>query len=530
MTTRNKNCQECDDCDSNAAQVMPPQNENNCPQPNPCTTATRTACVFHQGDNVVCGTDIIIEDGNTQEEINARIIEHFCGIISELEAQALTIITYAQSETLVADSEVEVGGKYLISDRGIIITGVATNLFSVEGQRFMRVVKHAYYDNLAPSIGVWYSTISPNADDVVIWGGKVWKNLTGSAGSADDEYTLSAFDWELIPTTNNTYYQTRSFFVHYDHARDWVAKQFDWKGNEFGISWSNADDLGLAYNPVDISDWGSEFIIENKAAGIYNNAFLVLGNRVAYPIYENFVVIGNTNEGAIFNNTSLIIENVNRGEIHSNTNSQQIIGNSNGGDIQNNSNNGSISYNSNGGIISDNINEGSIEYNSNRAGIISNANDGDIAFNNNNGNILLNTSNVNNIQYNNNNGDVRDNSCSSSINYNSNAGSIRSNSNSGGIFNNTNAGIIQNNENTGNIQRNSNNDYIFENSNVGAIEDNSNNGKIEGNSNNGFISFNKNNGHIGTIGATTTNITKNNNNGNIVTTVVGVISDSIVNK
>jgi hypothetical protein len=527
---KDKNCQECDDCGSNAAQVMPPQNENNCPEPNPCTTATRSACVFHQGGNVVCGTDILIEEGDSQEGINARIIEYFCGIISELEAQALTVITYAQSQTLVADSEVEVGGKYLISDRGIIITGVATNLFSIEGQRFMRVVKHVYYDNLAPSIGVWYPTITAAEDDVVIYGGKVWKNLTDSAGTADNEYTLSAFDWELIPTTNNTYYQTRSFFIHYDHANDWVAKQFDWKGNEFGISWTNADEQGLAFNPVDISDWGSEFIVDNKATGIYNNAYFILGNRLAYPIYENFVVVGNTNEGAIFNNICPVIENNNRGTIQENTCSGQIIGNTNSGDIASNSNDGSISFNSNGGIISENTNEGHIEYNNNRLGIISNANSGDIEYNSNNGNILLNTSNVNDIQYNNNNGDVRDNSCSSSINYNSNAGSIRSNSNSGGIFNNTNAGVIQNNENTGNIQRNSNNDHIFENSNGGTIEDNSNNGKIEGNSNSGFISFNKNNGHIATVGATTTNITKNNNNGDIFNTVVGAISDSIVDK
>jgi hypothetical protein len=403
---KDKNCQECEDCGSGAAQVMPPQNESNCPQPNPCTTATRTSCVFHQGNNLVCGTDIIIEDGDTQEEINAKIVASLCEIIEDIEAMGLITITYAQSQTLITNSEIEVGTKYLISDRGIILTGVATNLFSVEGQRFMRVVKHAYYDNLAPSIGVWYSTISPTVNDIVIYGGKIWKNLTGSAGTADNNRTLNAFDWELVPITNNIYYQTRSFFIHYDHARDWVAKQFDWKGNEFGISWTNANDLNLLYNPVDISDWGSEFIFNNRATGVYNNLSFVFGNRISYAIYGNSIVIGNTNEGTIFDNVCPIIENINRGEIHSNTCSQQIIGNSNGGDIQNNSNNGSISYNSNTGLIEYNSNGSDIEFNNNNGGIISNENTGFISFNTNNGNIFNIGATTTNITKNNNNGNI----------------------------------------------------------------------------------------------------------------------------
>ena len=75
---KNKNCQECDDCGGNAAQVMPPQNENNCPQPNLCTSITNSGCVFHLGEDINCGEGLVIENGDSQEVINAKIVEFLC--------------------------------------------------------------------------------------------------------------------------------------------------------------------------------------------------------------------------------------------------------------------------------------------------------------------------------------------------------------------------------------------------------------------------------------------------------------------
>jgi|GEM_PF-4138136 len=494
MITTNKNCEECDNCGGNAAQVMPPQNENNCPEPNPCTSVTDSRCVYHLGSNVLCGTDIIINTEDTQDDINRSIITYLCEKFQELSGAKIVLLTYVESQALVAGNDVEVGAKYYITDRDIMITGIATNLFSVEGQRIMRVVKHAYYIPTAPSIGVWYSTISPTTDDVVIWGGKCWLSLTGAVGTATNNRTLDATNWQLIPTTNTTYYESRSFFVHYDHANDWVAKQYDWKDNEFGMSWVNADDLGFTYNPVDISDWGSNFVFENVAAGVFNNTYFVYSNRISYLIYENYVVIGNTNEGTIFSNTASVTENNNVGEILENTNSGQVLRNSNLGDISSNDCNGDVSFNSNIGIIEGNSNDGDVSYNNNNGGIIQNANIGDISFNSHNGNILLNTNAVNFIIYNKNSGDIRNNSCSSSISYNSNRG------------------------------------WIKDNSNDGVISYNDNNGEIFSNANTGQITHNSNNGDITGIGATTTDITKNINNGVIATTVVGPISDTTVDK
>jgi len=89
---------------------------------------------------------------------------------------------------------------------------------------------------------------------------------------------------------------------------------------------------------------------------------------------------------------------------------------------------------------------------------------------------------------------------------------------------------IMNNNISGNIHYNSNKGDINHNSNGDDIRYNSNAGYITSNSNTGFITHNTNNGNIGGIGAAHSDISFNINNGNIITTTTGAISDPIVNK
>jgi hypothetical protein len=281
-------------------------------------------------------------------------------------------LDYADAVPLATGGELVKGAPYQIADKGISIQASTEETFCTAGCRVMRIVKNTYYTVSGINLGVWKSTLTPSALDVVVWGGKVWLNVTGLVGSASDDTSLDA-NWGEVPTTNNTYYEDKSFFILYDFVNDWVSRQFDDRGNSFGIPY----DVGASFNPVDICDWGNSLMIQNQSWGIYNNA-------TTGSIYSN-TTIGyiskNTNSGDISRNTIIgdISSNSNGGDIFGNSCSGSILLNSNGGQIYKNSNSEDISFNSNTGVIASNSNSGSIGgIGSANNDIINNINNGDI--------------------------------------------------------------------------------------------------------------------------------------------------------
>ncbi len=186
--------------------------------------------------------------------------------------------------------------------------------------------------------------------DVAIWVGKVLFNVSGHCGSFPTDLSLSS-DWQEVSSTNNEYYTSKSFVVLYDFINDWVLKQYDDRGNEMGLAY----DPSLAFNPVDISDWGDQRIRQNKCSGIYNNsgqANIFLNNMVG-SISSNSTTVEisvNTCDSIVSNLCKVITRNRNSGSIYSNG-CMNIVGNSNNGDIGVCSNSGDISDNSCNGKI-----------------------------------------------------------------------------------------------------------------------------------------------------------------------------------
>lgn len=491
-------------------------------------------------------------------------------------------VTLLQAQNLVTADNLKAGRTYLITDKNLYLPAITTNSFG-DGIRVMMCPNFYSVDFTDIYGNYWrggfYSTNTYTAGDLTIWGGKVWRNLTGNAGNNVDYGTLDS-EWELIDplTFSNHEYTELTFGVRYDINNDWVEKQWDNRGNEFGISFvQNQDDFNFNYNPCDISDWnlGSfHAFYNNKNVGIFNNAFT---NQavIRYNININQFISSNLFSGSVFNNTNNgRISNNTAQDIQNNSNEGAILGNdvgtiqynSNGGDISNNistgetiehnSNLGSIqgngtynaiSWNNNNGNINSNTNTGQIFYNSNNGHIEGNVNDGDIRLNNNTGSIS-NNSNSDEIKQNSNAGYINDNTNGNNISYNTNAGNIElnsnsleiinnsctgdilSNSNNGKIINNSNNGNIYGNFNDGPISNNSNGGTIEGNANAGYINNNTNSGNISGNSNAGFIIYNSNNGSILGLGGIVTDIYNNINNGNIITSGFGPITDTVVNK
>lgn len=404
-------------------------------------------------------------------------------------------------------------------DRGIFLTAISTTQFAKDSTRLM--LCPAFYGLGASGgnnwIGVWNSTKSAVADDLTIWGGLVWKNLTGAIGTADSDILLDAVNWELIPKASytNSEYVLMEFGVNYDVVNDWIERQWDGSGNIFGIDfYSETTNDQLGFNLCDVSDWnfandgtGREFY-NNRCTGIYNNS------------NDGSSISENNNYDGIYNNRNIgeIKVNNNMGVIRGNSNSGPISYNANTGEIRSNSNNGSIKYNTNAGTINTNsagaINGCDINGNTNGGYIDNNSNEGNIRYNSNGGYIGAN-SNGSHIEYNNNSANINDNSNTGTITLNSNTGNVYFNSNTGNITNNSNGHDIANNSsNVTNIQYNKNNSIISSNSNIGAIEYNRNTAEIT------FCDS----------GSNPCNISNNINNGAITGTFSANVTDPIVNK
>lgn len=335
-------------------------------------------------------------------------------------------VTKAQLLSKVNSSTLTPGQLYTISDfgnpgEGLFFKALTISVLEPEGTRIM--LCPAYYgtgENNGDGnnwLGVWNTELTPAVNDLVIWGGLVWKNKTDNVGTSLSNLALDTTNWTLIEKSNytNEYIPLR-FFCSYDLVNDWIEHQRDAFGNEVGIPFYINE---FDFNVVDITDWNiftRGLFLNNKcSSGIYNNSN-------SGGIFNNTTgisgIYNNKNNGFISgNNTDEISNNSNNGQINNNTNLSGIIGNSNNGSISNNKNLGIIFENTNSGDIFDNRNQGAISGNSNTGDI----ND------NNNLDFILNNSNLGKIEFNNNGGAITD--CESGVNtcnisHNNNNGSI----------------------------------------------------------------------------------------------------------
>jgi hypothetical protein len=288
---------------------------------------------------------------------------------------------------------------------------LSSNEMAVHGSRMM-LCPRSYYEGTDSDsnvwLGIWNSSLTPSIGNLVVWGGKVYENLTGNVGTSLNFLYLDETNWQPIPVheaTNNQYIPLYFEIILEDW--DWssetpprVSLQRDGKNNivrysseligyYYGIPYS--DYYGIPY-----SDWNGYIGENNEALIIVNNTTSVLRN--------------NKVTGVLAGNTCVVYENTIFGSISNNTCTAYITGNTNKGSISNNSNSGNIYNNNNFGNISNNSNSGNI-YNNNNFGNISNNRNYDIYDNNNTGNIT-NNSILGDIFYNRNNGHIHGNTSS----------------------------------------------------------------------------------------------------------------------
>lgn len=369
-------------------------------------------------------------DGDLETYVDGAWIPvaSYSGIIS---------LTYNQIVAAAAADSLIPSALYQISDRGdlgLFFQAISVNQLAKEGQRMMlcpsvyTISTTDAYGNVWK--GVWYSSATPAVGNLMIWGGLVWRNRTGSIGTAPTNLALDTTNWEVVAKASytNNEYTVKVFDVTYDLITDWISEQKDTLGNVIGCSKTYWTASALGGNPCDLTDWNSGRMWDNKVWAVFNNAVVSTGTSFG-KIYNN------RNIGAIYKN---IAQNAFGGA--------PIFNNTNQGHIYSNTNQGSVRYNSNLGSIYSNSNNGDIGWNFTTGNIFSNSNSGAILNNklNNNG-----PSNYE-LSGNSNGGDISYNTCTT-VYGNSNSGAIKFNV-CGAIYLNANSGEITYNNNTGDIR------------------------------------------------------------------------------
>lgn len=209
--------------------------------------------------------------------------------------------TFAELLLIINTNLLEKGAIYKITDRGdrgIILQALSDSLLSNSGKRIM--LCPTFYgvgtDEASNNwIGVWNPTLSVAEDDLTIWGGLVWKNLTGNIGTAASNLLLDETNWVLVPKASfsNFEYTEKQFNVSYDFTTDYISKQWDEFGNVVGCPKLVADYIAL-YNPCDVTDW-------NLAS--LSPSFLFGNNECSLGVFNNSNITGNY---GISNNTGII--------------------------------------------------------------------------------------------------------------------------------------------------------------------------------------------------------------------------------
>lgn len=148
--------------------------------------------------------------------------------------------------------------------------------------------------------GIWRASKTANINDLFIWGGVVWKNLTGNIGTATDLVTLDATNWEYIDRNNfsNNEYIPLSLICFYNFEQGWVNYLQDEHSNIIGVDWHSNQEYGLAYNPALHTDWN----VMTSGVIFSNNQLFFIANNLAN-------VVSNKTNGFIYNNDGGVLDN-----------------------------------------------------------------------------------------------------------------------------------------------------------------------------------------------------------------------------
>lgn len=130
------------------------------------------------------------------------------------------------------------------------------------------------------------SIVSPSytIGQKVIWGGKVWTNLTGSVGSDSGEFSLDGTNWSEV-AYNETDYTVVWDEITYDITNDFITSRKDSNGNYVEQSYENYDLESGAFSILGFQ-WGNGTKIYNNYC---RNSYFEIINFKGRNVYGNTI-------------------------------------------------------------------------------------------------------------------------------------------------------------------------------------------------------------------------------------------------
>ena len=203
-------------------------------------------------------------------------------------------LTYTEALALLASEGVVDGKRYLITEfdvelyggTDILVSGLPNNQFSTSGYG-------KFYNPNYGSMSIWNPDATYSIDGLAIYGGKVWKNLTGSVGEIFyNTFLLDNTNWELQEDYTNT--------DHYIAVWDQIELGF--AGGDFCInsrydsyrnnyvrvgqldSYENDRWFWCGINPIAAFGWGNDNINDCDIKDSYFNCLNIIGTTTIYGV------------------------------------------------------------------------------------------------------------------------------------------------------------------------------------------------------------------------------------------------------
>lgn len=162
----------------------------------------------------------------------------------------------------------------------------------------------------ASMLGVWRSTLSPAAGDVVIWNGINYINLTGAVGTLPDG---DPTNWDAMTSDETNCIETWDA-VEYDWRNDWLISRSDKRGNVVSASKAYAVASGLLSPAETFFQWGNDLVTGNRVneGVIYNLNSLVAvrsNTLVNSVLHAKFKIFGSVIYNTLINSSIYVAEN-----------------------------------------------------------------------------------------------------------------------------------------------------------------------------------------------------------------------------
>jgi len=224
---------------------------------------------------------------------NFTYLENLAMGLTESSPYQSVELTYTQALSLLASEGVVDGKRYLITEfdvelyggTDILVSGLPNNQFSTSGYG-------KFYNPIYGTISVWDPLANYSINGLAIYGGKVWKNLTGSVGSSTDNlFNLDNTNWELQEDyTNTAHYDTvwEQIEIGYGDGAYRINSRYDSLRNNYVRvgQLDNSSDRWFfcGVNPLQVFAWGNNNINDCDIIDSYFNCLNIIGDTTIYGV------------------------------------------------------------------------------------------------------------------------------------------------------------------------------------------------------------------------------------------------------